>query len=294
MVWPRMQVMTMNRRNERLTKAVSCALAVHILAAIAIGFAGWESMKKLPPEVIEITVDAGGGGGGGGGRGAKTGEASSKPKILQDMDDIVEKVENTIQEPQEEKEEQKEKVQEETDSETKQEQTPAEPSDSNSTGNSSSDSSQGAGSGTGSGGGEGSGEGTGVGSGTGSGEGSGSGSGTGDGSGSGSGSGEGSGSGPGEGAGVPVTAPTVLSSAKPSYPPSARNAEVEGVTYVTFSVDAAGNVVGASVAQSSGNGALDSAAVAAAYQWHFSPALDRYGQPSPCHITIPFTFSLHN
>ena len=266
----------MNRRNERLTKAVSCALAVHILAAIAIGYAGWESMKKLPPEVIEITVDAGGGGGGGGGYGAKTGEASSKPKILQDMDDIVEKVENTIQEPQEEKEEQKEKVQEETNSETKQEQTPAEPSDSNSTGNSSSDSSQGAGSGTGSG------------------EGSGSGSGSGDGSGSGSGSGEGSGSGAGEGAGVPVTVPTVLSSAKPSYPPSARNAEVEGVTYVTFSVDAAGNVVGASVAQSSGNGALDSAAVAAAYQWHFSPALDRYGQPSPCHITIPFTFSLHN
>ena len=91
-----------------------------------------------------------------------------------------------------------------------------------------------------------------------------------------------------------MTAPTVISSVKPSYPPSARNAEVEGVTYVSFSVDASGNVVGASVAQSSGNGALDSAAVAAAYQWHFSPALDRYGQPSPCHITIPFTFSLHN
>ena len=71
---------------------------------------------------------------------------------------------------------------------------------------------------------------------------------------------------------------------------------IDGVFFAIEIVGAilSGNVVGASVAQSSGNGALDSAAVAAAYQWHFSPALDRYGQPSPCHITIPFTFSLHN
>lgn len=266
-----MQVMTMDRRRNRLEKAISCAVIFHLLAAAAVGLIGWESMKKLPPEVIEITLDAGGGGGGGGGgNGAANKESAPKPKILQSMDDIVEKVENTLQETKEEKQE---TIKEETPAEAKQEESTENTSSSESTGSSPSDSS---GSGTGSGGGDGSGEGTGTGSGTGSGEGS------------------GSGSGPGEGAGVPVTAPTVISSVKPSYPPSARNAEVEGVTYVSFSVDASGNVVGASVAQSSGNGALDSAAVAAAYQWHFSPALDRYGQPSPCHITIPFTFSLHN
>lgn len=291
MAWLQMQVINMDRRRNRLEKAISCAVIFHILAAAAIGLIGWESMKKLPPEVIEITLDAGGGGGGGG-NGVQSNEPAAKPKLLQSMDDIVEKVENTMQETKEEKEEKQNKAIEETPMETKQDESTEDTSSLESTGSSSADSSLG--SGTGTGGGEGSGEGTGIGSGTGSGEGSGSGSGTGSGSGSGNGTGEGSGSGTGEGAGVPVTAPTVISSAKPSYPPSARNAEVEGVTYVSFSVDASGNVVGASVAQSSGNGALDSAAIAAAYQWRFSPALDRYGQPSPCHITIPFTFSLHN
>lgn len=107
-------------------------------------------------------------------------------------------------------------------------------------------------------------------------------------------SGDGSGGGNGEGAGMAVTAPAVISSVRPNYPRSAKNAEVEGVAYVTLSVDASGNVTEAVIAGSTGNPALDRAAVEAAYQWRFSPALDRYGQPSPCHITIPFQFSLHN
>lgn len=91
-----------------------------------------------------------------------------------------------------------------------------------------------------------------------------------------------------------VTAPTVVSSVKPDYPLSAKEAEVEGVAYVSISVDASGNVTDATIVGSTGNQALDEAAVQAAYQWQFSPALDRYGQASPCHITIPFSFSLHN
>lgn len=117
---------------------------------------------------------------------------------------------------------------------------------------------------------------------------------SGDGGGEGGGTGSGSGGGNGEGAGMAVTAPVVISSVRPNYPRSAKNAEVEGVAYVTLSVDASGNVTGAVIAGSTGNPALDRAAVEAAYQWRFSPALDRYGQPSPCHITIPFQFSLHN
>lgn len=121
-----------------------------------------------------------------------------------------------------------------------------------------------------------------------------SGDGGGSGGGEGGGTGSGSGGGNGEGAGMAVTAPVVISSVRPNYPRSAKNAEVEGVAYVTLSVDASGNVTGAVIAGSTGNPALDRAAVEAAYQWRFSPALDRYGQPSPCHITIPFQFSLHN
>lgn len=114
-----------------------------------------------------------------------------------------------------------------------------------------------------------------------------------EGSGSGTGKGNGNGESVGEGSGVAITAPVVLSSAKPDYPHSAREAEVEGVAYVALSVDTGGTVAYAEVVGSTGNAALDRAAVEAAYQWRFSPALDRYGQPSPCRITIPFKFYLH-
>lgn len=268
----------MDSRNKRLSKAVTCALAFHVLAAAVIGILGIQSREKLPPQVIEITLDAGGGGGGG-----KSGaQTSGSPDILKDIRDAAAKVEQKevseavqeeVRDP--EKKEIKEEVREEV---------PSEPAASEAgAGNDSSlDGS------TGSGGGQGGGEGAGMGSGEEEGTGSGSG------GGEGSGNGNGSGSGNGEGAGMAVTAPVVISSVRPEYPLSAKNAEVEGVAYVSLSVDASGSVTEAVIAGSTGNPALDRAAVEAAYRWRFSPALDRYGQPSPCHITIPFQFSLHN
>lgn len=259
----------MDSRNKRLSKAVTAALVFHVLAAAVIGALGIQNRENLPPRIIEITLDAGGGGGGG----SRASESSGGPAILKDISDIVEKAEHKENlEPEKEQEEipaaEETEVQEERGRET-----PAPPSAS------------GDGGGTAA-----SGEGTGSGDGQGSGEGSGNGSGSGEGGGTGSGSGGGN----GEGAGMAVTAPVVISSVRPNYPRSAINAEVEGVAYVILSVDASGNVTEAVIAGSTGNPALDRAAVEAAYQWRFSPALDRYGQPSPCHITIPFQFSLHN
>lgn len=261
----------MNSRNKRLSKAAAAALAFHVLAAAVIGALGIQNRENLPPRIIEITLDAGGGGGGG----SRASESSGGPAILKDISDIVEKAEHKENlEPEKEQEEipaaEETEVQEERGRETS-----APPSAS------------GDGGGTAA-----SGEGTG--SGEGSGSGSGEGEGEGGGSGEGGGTGSGSGGGNGEGAGMAVTAPMVISSVRPNYPRSAKNAEVEGVAYVILSVDASGNVTGAVIADSTGNPALDRAAVEAAYQWRFSPALDRYGQPSPCHITIPFQFSLHN
>lgn len=257
----------MDSRNKRLSKAAAAALAFHVLAAAVIGALGIQNRENLPPRIIEITLDAGGGGGGGN----RASESSGGPAILKDISDIVEKAEHKENlEPEKEQEEipaaEETEVQEERGRETS-----AMPSASGDGGETAA-----------------SGEGTGSGGGQGSGEGSGSGSGEGGGTGSGSGGGN------GEGAGMAVTAPVVISSVRPNYPRSAKNAEVEGVAYVTLSVDASGNVTGAVIAGSTGNPALDRAAVEAAYQWRFSPALDRYGQPSPCHITIPFQFSLHN
>lgn len=261
----------MDSRNKRLSKAAAAALAFHVLAAAVIGALGIQNRENLPPRIIEITLDAGGGGGGGN----RASESSGGPAILKDISDIVEKAEHKENlEPEKEQEEipaaEETEVQEERGRETS-----AMPSASGDGGGTAA-----SGEGTGSGGGQGSGEGSGSGSGEGEGEGGGTGS--------------GSGGGNGEGAGMAVTAPVVISSVRPNYPRSAKNAEVEGVAYVTLSVDASGNVTGAVIAGSTGNPALDRAAVEAAYQWRFSPALDRYGQPSPCHITIPFQFSLHN
>lgn len=126
-----------------------------------------------------------------------------------------------------------------------------------------------------------------LGGGGGGGEGSGSGTGSGSGSGSGSGAGQGSGS------GVPVTPPYLVSSTDPRYPPAARNREIEGTVYVKMLVSSGGSVENAFVARSSGNEALDGAAVEAVYNWSFSPAKDTYGSPVRCYITMPVNFVLH-
>lgn len=116
---------------------------------------------------------------------------------------------------------------------------------------------------------------------------------SGEGSGSGTGSGSGSGSGQGSGSGVPVTPPYLVSSTDPRYPPAARNREIEGTVYVKMLVSSGGSVENAFVARSSGNEALDGAAVEAVYNWSFSPAKDTYGSPVRCYITMPVNFVLH-
>lgn len=113
------------------------------------------------------------------------------------------------------------------------------------------------------------------------------------GSGSGAGQGSGSGAGQGSGSGVPVTPPYLVSSTDPRYPPAARNREIEGTVYVKMLVSSGGSVENAFVARSSGNEALDGAAVEAVYNWNFSPAKDTYGSPVRCYITMPVNFVLH-
>ncbi len=107
-----------------------------------------------------------------------------------------------------------------------------------------------------------------------------------------SGTGTGDGAGAGEGRGVPVTPPRVVSAVQPKYPSSARSAGVEGVVGVKMLVNASGKVENAYVVRSSGNAALDEAAVAAVYKWRFSPAKDKFGQKAPCYVTQGIRFDL--
>ena len=253
----------MTDRGRRFGKGIAIALAVHIIAAALLGILGYRFTQR-PPQILEVTLGGGGGGGGKGSAAAEKGTAETAAATVQQQkqqsapvrtDDIVDRK----QKPQ-----------------TQQQEQPRQPqSSSTSSEAAQSNVKSGETGGTGTGGGEGTGAGTGQGSGEGSG------------------SGTGSGAGQGSGGGVPVTPPYLVSSTDPRYPPAARNREIEGTVYVKMLVSSGGSVENAFVARSSGNEALDGAAVEAVYNWNFSPAKDTYGSPVRCYITMPVNFVLH-
>lgn len=110
---------------------------------------------------------------------------------------------------------------------------------------------------------------------------------TGTGSGGGDGTGEGSGSGgTGETAG-----PQILSAPAPVYPESARQSGASGTVLVGLAINESGTVSNAWVESSSGNDALDRAAVQAVLSWQFIPARQN-GLPVPVHTRVPVIFGL--
>jgi len=259
----------MNDR-QRYTVGIAAAVLVHLFAAVMLGLFGVKYMEvPFRGEVLQVSLDAGGGNrGGGGSKGKKAPAAkSSEAKI----NDAAEPVEMPDEEINEKAAEEKPEPQDRADKKKTEDTTNTSVSDT---------AAEDEGTDT-------QGDGSGSGGGTGDGEGAG----TGDGSGTGTGEGGGNGSGPG--AGVPITPPTVISKVLPVYPPTARVKETTGVTYVTVLVNTSGTVDSAYVTQGSGSSVLDAAAVDAAYQWTFSPALDKYGMPAPCQITFSLAFELH-
>lgn len=127
------------------------------------------------------------------------------------------------------------------------------------------------------------------GSGTGTGGGDGSGSGTGQGSGTGPGSGSGSGGGAGDGE---IMGPQLLSATKPRYPESARRNNIEGTAVVGLTIGTDGRVSSAWLESSSGNSAMDEAAVEEVYNWRFVPA-KRNGAAIIVNSRVPVVFRLH-
>ena len=92
--------------------------------------------------------------------------------------------------------------------------------------------------------------------------------------------------------GVAVERPYVISSSKPAYPVSAKKQGVQGTVGLRILINESGRVESASVASSSGDASLDSAAVASIYKWRFSPAKNAKGKKIPCYVSIPITFKL--
>ena len=92
--------------------------------------------------------------------------------------------------------------------------------------------------------------------------------------------------------GVAVERPYVISSSKPDYPVAAKKQGVQGTVGLRILINESGRVESASVASSSGDASLDSAAVASIYKWRFSPAKNAKGKKIPCYVSIPITFKL--
>ncbi len=85
--------------------------------------------------------------------------------------------------------------------------------------------------------------------------------------------------------------PEPLDQVKPEYPPDAKEAGLEGQAMVRVLLGKDGKVVKTSIAQSSGFAALDSAALNAAGQWTFKPAM-KEGNAVKTYAVIPFSFRL--
>src|SRR5580698_8059628 len=86
-----------------------------------------------------------------------------------------------------------------------------------------------------------------------------------------------------------VTAPVVVQHVDAVYPPSALAARLHADVLLTVTVDADGHVTKVDVAESGGPD-LDEAAIVAARQWTFAPAL-RDGKPVASRIRMPFHFA---
>lgn len=82
-----------------------------------------------------------------------------------------------------------------------------------------------------------------------------------------------------------------LDNPAPSYPVFAKRAREQGKVFLRVQVDAAGQVTGIEIHQSSGHERLDKAALAAVRQWRFVPA--RRGDRAVAGVAlVPITFQL--
>lgn len=106
------------------------------------------------------------------------------------------------------------------------------------------------------------------------------------------GAGQGSGSRDGAAAQRPKTPPRLLAGANPAYPEDLRRQGIEGAVRVRVVVGKDGSVETANVAASSGYPSMDDAAVAAAYRYRFSPALNVYEEPVRCAVSQTVQFRL--
>lgn len=87
--------------------------------------------------------------------------------------------------------------------------------------------------------------------------------------------------------------PELVKQVAPVYPDIVKKAGIEGTVYLQLLVDFDGHIKMAVVAKSSGNTALDEAAVAAGKQCIFTPAIAPGGKPVRVWVMFPVKFKLN-
>lgn len=87
--------------------------------------------------------------------------------------------------------------------------------------------------------------------------------------------------------------PQLLHKVEPTYPENARRQNLEGKVVVRLEVSKNGSVAQVAIEQSSGQQALDSAALAAVKNWRFVPARDANDAPMRSFTTVPVVFKLN-
>lgn len=83
----------------------------------------------------------------------------------------------------------------------------------------------------------------------------------------------------------------VLKQEPPRYPPEAARAGVTGTVVLVISVSASGAIENILVERSSGSRLLDTAAIDAANQWTFAPAIE-HGKPARGRVRVPLDFNM--
>ena len=91
-----------------------------------------------------------------------------------------------------------------------------------------------------------------------------------------------------------IIRPSLYAKTEPVYPAEARQANIEGTVILKVQILTSGHPGSVSVWQSSGNSALDQAALDAVTEWQFTPAKNsRTGEAISCNIIQPISFHLH-
>ena len=86
-------------------------------------------------------------------------------------------------------------------------------------------------------------------------------------------------------------APQATRRVEPEYPAAAREMGAEGTVVVNLNIDEQGRILRAWVATANANEILINAALDAAYEFKFTPGMQR-DTPVKCTVAIPFQFTL--